>query len=247
MKMTKEKTVPPVNLNRDAKDFSEQSLAILMKEYDTLRELYTQAESNAQNIFNFYLTLVTTVIGGVVVISQFSSSNTFGTIKSQLLIMGIIFFAAIVGSIYSAALSARYANMTRYAYCMNEIRKILLKSVNVPLPSFYESFLKSRANLKTRKGFWHTLNIWLAPTGTYHFFISMINSACLSIVLLLFLNIAGFVQNNLNQSIIVSLLVFTILYLTHNFYSVYTMLRMISNLTARVGTGRDIESVFQES
>jgi hypothetical protein len=32
---------------------SEQSLQFLLREYQTLKELYTQAESGAQSIFNF--------------------------------------------------------------------------------------------------------------------------------------------------------------------------------------------------
>lgn len=36
--------------------FDDQALQILLKEYDTLRDLFSQAETSAQNIFNFYLT-----------------------------------------------------------------------------------------------------------------------------------------------------------------------------------------------
>jgi len=86
----------------------DHALQVLMKEYDALRDLYTQAESSAQGMFNFYLSFVSTVTGAFIVLYQASGLPSS-------LVIPMLFFVAVVGTVYLSALIGRYAHMARYA------------------------------------------------------------------------------------------------------------------------------------
>jgi len=86
----------------------DHALQVLMKEYDALRDLYTQAESSAQGMFNFYLSFVSTVTGAFIVLYQASRLPSS-------LVIPMLFFVAVVGTVYLSALIGRYAHMARYA------------------------------------------------------------------------------------------------------------------------------------
>lgn len=165
---------------------SETTVAFLNQECERMLSLYSQAQANAQSVFNFYLTFVTAVIGAIVFITQSAPENSVGGRTEGLLLL-VLSFAAVVGSVYLPALAGRYAHASRYAFAADEIRRYLIAHLHTTLPDVYESLTKPRRR-RLRKAFdWiYTL----VPNGTYEVFITFVNSAALSAITWLFLDMA---------------------------------------------------------
>lgn len=217
----------------------DQALQVIMKEYDALRELYSQAEAGAQSIFNFYLTLVTTVGGAIVLILQISSSGTASF--SQFLISGLLVFAATIGSVYLSSLTGRYAHMSRYAQGIDAIRRHLIETLRVPMPIIYRPFLTQQERPSMRLGSrligW---TVWLAPTGTYQLFVAAVNSLSLAAATWLFLLASGVVSSQLARSLLVSVIICPVTFVVYNAYSRLIMDRLVHGLGIQVDTLREM-------
>lgn len=222
----------------------DQALQVIMKEYDALRELYSQAEAGAQSIFNFYLTLVTTVGGAVVLILQLNPSAARAADASLFLISGLLVFAATIGSVYLSSLTGRYAHMSRYAQGIDAIRRHLIETLKVPMPDVYQPFLAHRKNLSPKLGSrligW---TLWLAPTGTYQLFVAAVNSLSLAAAAWLFLLASGTVSSQLIRSILASVLICLATFVVYNAYSRLVMDRLVHGLGIQVDTLREMPFV----
>jgi len=153
---------------------TEQQLGFLQNESERMLTLYTQALSNAQSVFNFYLSFVTAVLGAIIVILQLEPSDAAN--RPGVLIV-VLFFGVIVGSVYLSALSGRYAQATRYARAVDVLRRHMIGRLNVPLPSLYSGFLNEDEVEQQEHIAWY---YYLLPTGTYEMFIAIVNSSALS-------------------------------------------------------------------
>ena len=190
----------------------EKALEVIMKECDVLWELYSQAEAGAQIIFNFYLLLVATIGGGIVLILQL---NPFGgdTVKaSQLLVSGLLVFAATIGSVYLSSLTGYYAHMSRYVQGIDAIRRHRLMS----------------------------RTIWVGPTGTYQLFIASVNSLFLTVAVWLFLLATDAIQNQPLRSILAAIFIFLAMFVAYTICSRMLMDRSVHSLGIRVDTSRDM-------
>src|SRR5512138_2597773 len=130
--MPKAKQQPPI-IPDPPEQMDDQALQVIMKEYDALRDLHARAEASAQSIFNFYLTLVTIVGGAIVLILQISPASSGSSSFSQLLVSGLLVFAATIGSVYLSSLTGRYAHISRYAQGIDAIRRHLIETLKVPM------------------------------------------------------------------------------------------------------------------
>jgi hypothetical protein len=208
----------------------DQALQVLFKEYDTLRELFTQAEASAQSMFNFYLTLVSTVIGAVVVLIQFGGANLW-------IMVGLLSFTAAVGSVYLSALVGRYAHMARYAHGIDTLRRFLIRRADAPTPHEYVAFLREPDAPNPSRSRWL---FWLFPTGTFQFFVAMVNSLALSMAVWLFLSVTGIVTSQLGRSALVVALLFLLSFTVYNIYSNLLIRTLTRRLNVRVDTASDL-------
>jgi hypothetical protein len=241
MSENKQQIPPPPETCEDEVKLDEQSIQFLMKEYDSLRALFAQAETSAQSIFNFYLTLVTTVVGAVVLVAQLTTSVPANLVRSQLTVSGLLIFAASIGSVYLSALSGRYGHLARYAQGIDEIRRYLIHHLNVPTPPIYKSFLEQESSPpKGRSQKLLRWASWLFPTGTYQLFISAVNSVSLAVAIWLFLSAAQVPATHLGRSITAVFVIFLLIFTVYNVYSHVIMRLMISRLNVRVDTLRDL-------
>jgi ABC-type multidrug transport system fused ATPase/permease subunit len=226
-----QETAPPAS----AKLPSEQTLAIWFKEYDALRELYSQAEASAQSLFNFYLTLISTIGGAVIVLMQIATPVAIG--QTQGIIAGLLVFIAVIGSVYLSSITGRYAHMTRYVQAIDQIRRHLLQNVQtIDLP-VYKQFMDvnraAKVNLVTRTTGW---TLWLSPTGTYQLFVAAVNSLSIGIAVWLFLSTLNVAQQSPVQSIITVLVIVVVSFLIYNAYSRIVKNRLVSRLGIRLDT-----------
>lgn len=211
------------------------SMEFLYKEYDILKDLYIQVEQATQNIFNFYLTLITTVTGAIVIILQLAEKNGINSVQSQITTGGLLWFAAAIGSVYLSSLTGRYAHMARYAQGMDEIRRFIIQHLHVPVPQIYQTFL-SRGSKRKRNGIWRWI-FWLFPTGTYQLFIGTFNSLSLSLGTWLFLFAGGALQ----QAFLAAGIVFVLTFFIYNIYSRWVMGKLFRSLNVQFDTNGDLD------
>lgn len=192
---------------------SEQTVSFLTQECDRMLGLYQQAQTNAQSVFNFYLTFVTAVVGGVIYIAQLTSESEKAATQNDLTLIGVLFFAAIVGTVYLPALAGRYAQAARYAQAVDEIRRYLIDRLDTPVPPIYDSLVNFHPRLPGKSIAWL---YWLMPAGTYQMFISIVNSAALGAMTWLFFNLA---DADPGRGVLATVIVFGVSTAIYNAYS----------------------------
>jgi hypothetical protein len=222
----------------ESSPLDQRTMDILIKEYDALRDLYLHAESSAQNIFNFYLTLITTVGGGIVLLTQINTYNQAETIQRlELMTSSLLLFAAIIGSVYLSSLTGRYAHMSRYAHGIDAVRRYLIQSLKKPLPAIYEDFLALKPGATKSV---EALFSWIAPTGTYQLFVAAVNSLSLGVAVWLFLTAFGIARQEFVKSILTCMIVVGLSFLVYNAYSQIVMKKLITTLNIRVDISGDL-------
>ena len=232
---------PPVSEN--GKKLSETALAFLYKEYDILKDLYIQAEQTKQSIFNFYLTLITTITGGIVILMQVTEKNALNPIQSQVTVSGMLFFATVIGSVYLSSITSRYAHIARYTYGMDQIRQFLMDRLNVPLPPVYQNF-SARARKSRQTGWaWSATRFfrWLFPTGTYVLFIAAYNSLSLALGVGLLLQAGGVIEHDFMRGALIVALIFGLSFLINNIYSQLIREHMFTQLNIQFDSTYDLE------
>jgi hypothetical protein len=240
--MRKNKSSPkPAPKPEEQRPLTDAAQEFLYKEYDTLRELFSQAEQGAQNIFNFYLTLTTTVIGAVVLLAQYAASNPTVATTTQLTLSALLFFAVAVGSAYLSSLSGRYAHMARYAQAMDELRRYLIDTLHVPTPPIYIEFMKPDKEPKGALPRFLKWTLWFYPTGTYQFFVSALNSLSLSIATWLFLSASQVMTIEPVRSLTTVVSIFVVTLVLFNVYSQFVIRTLIQRLNIRFDTRRNAE------
>lgn len=213
---------------------SEEALAFLTQEMDRLQALYLDALTGAQNVFNFYLTFATAVVGALVVLIQLAPGGTGHEAQTQIVLGAVLFFAAVVGSVYLAALSGKYAHASRFAWGLDELRRYLMERLHVPLPGIYDRFRAVTVPTPDKD----TLRlVWLMPTGTYSMFISVMNSACLSGLVWILGNSGGV---STDVKFVAALIVFVLTLTIYNVYSRYTISLFVRRFHVRVDMGSEL-------
>lgn len=200
--------------------------------------LYSQAQSAAQSVFNFYLTFVTTVVGALVVIAQFAPTTALDLVNKDLTLIALMFFVVTVGSVYLSSISGRYAHSARYARAVDEIRRYLIHQLHIPIPAVYTRFVRIEIKPASSRPRWVSSKlIWLIPTGTYQMFIVIVNSSAAAALTILIGHIGG-VQ--IQGSILPALVVFLLTLSMYNAYSRLTIQQFTSKFHVRVDLGDDM-------
>ena len=181
--MSEELTTPiPYVEAQQAPQLNDQQLMSLMSEADRLQTLYLDARGGVQSVFNFYMTFITAITGGVLFAFQLPADAN--PIRTTLTLIILLFFAALVGSVYIGAISARYANAERFAKALDSVRRSILQQTGTPVPSIYDDFMQPPTYTSTTA--WY---LWLVPTGTYQLFMSLVNSVSLAVIVWLILSL----------------------------------------------------------
>jgi hypothetical protein len=227
----------------DGKKLSETALTFLYKEYDHLKDLYIQAEQTAQNIFNFYLTLITTITGGIVILLQIAENNALNSVQSLVTVSGMLLFAAMIGSVYLSSITGRYAHMARYAGGMDQIRHFLIDRLDVPLPPVYRAFTLQAKNRQPPGRLKSIMRAfyWLLPTGTYMLFIAAFNSLSLAIGTGLLLYAGGELQHNFPRGALIIALIFGLCFLTYNIYSQWVRRKLYNQLNVQFDSRGELD------
>ena len=220
------------NLEAPPEKVSDQALAILMKEYDALRDFYNQTEQRAQSLFNYYLTLMTAVFGGLIIISQIIPSPAFNLFVQRLLMGALLIFFATIGSLHLSSLSTYSAHAKRYSRGMNEIRKLMIEKYNMPLTPIYKKFVTDNSYDNFKNSKIYLVLSMIIPVSIYQYFVTAVNSLSWAFVLsFIFLS----VHAPSNQIIWRGVTGFIVTYLIYSIYARLVYEITISRLNVRIG------------
>ncbi len=239
MSNKKTTTKPTLDTVRDNK-ITAEALQVIMKEFDTMKGLYSETQASIQGIFNFYITLVTAVVGGIALVLQFPANASSDTVRSQFAIFGLLVLASIIGTIYLLSIVHRYSRLVEYGQNLDALRLYLIQELDVPMPSIYSQFLEKKpSNVKTPL-MWLA---WLLPTGTYQLAMAFINSFALSIATWVLLSVTGVTSTRLYDSLVTILVEFFLIFNIYNIYSRIVLKHWVSSF--RLHLNPHVESPFR--
>jgi hypothetical protein len=158
---------------------TEKTISFLFVEYGVLKDMYSQSESTTQSLFNFYMTILSAVIGAVILILQVS--NTL--FLSLGIIGGLLIFAIVIGIFYQWGIVDKYADLIHYANAINEIKAKIVTYLPEATSHIYEIpviTLTSPDTIKSAIERWEAKMWWLFPIEIHQLFIAFINSICLA-------------------------------------------------------------------
>ena len=207
-----------------------------MKEYDMLRELFSHAETSSQSLFNFYLTLISSLVGALVLLRQFGAPSGQNSLQLQIMTSLILFFAAGIGAVYITSLISRYSNMARYAYGIDELRRLLLTQFDVQVPPVYREFLSTPPSPRPTA---RPSLFWLLPAGPFQFFMTVFNSLSLAGGVWFLLAAGGVTGTRFGSSALVILIVFVLAFAVYNYYSHMLLYAQVARFNVRVDTHRE--------
>jgi len=207
----------------DQPQLTDTQRQVLGDEISRLQTLYLDATSSIQSVFNFYLSFLTAVIGVVIFIVESS-----GTPNNGVLII-LLLFAALVGTVYLSALSGRYGHATRFAHALDQLRRQQITMSNAPMPPIYSEFVNEQPAPQPEPWI-----LWLVPTGTYQLFMAVMNAAALGLMVALTLN-AGEVGGGASGA--AAFFVFLVTLTVMSAYSRLTINRFVRQLDVRVDMG----------
>jgi len=195
--------------------------SILTQEYNSLVSLYTHAENTLFSIFNFYVTLLTTITGAIIVVFQLSEKNAGNPLGT---ILVLLVFIVLIGIITQDALIHKNGDLAHFALAMNSIKSYLLNNYPEAQPHvFYMWDLHVRVNpLKYKitmdervdKYLW-----WMLPIGMQQLFVSLMDSFALGSFVIILIDVYGDLQSNLFKLFIAIPLVIVVSFIAHCTYA----------------------------
>ncbi len=150
-----------------------------------------------------------------------------GALNNGVLIV-LLFFATLVGTVYLSAISGRYGHTARFARALDALRHQQMTAVEAVLPDLYGTFYTADHDGPVPPQAWY---LWLLPTGTYQMFMGMVNAGALTAIILLLAR-AGNVGGG--ATAFAMLVTFFLTLTICNAYSRLVIQRFIGSLDVRV-------------
>jgi hypothetical protein len=170
------------NQRNRVEEFDPQSFEFLLKEYDVLNDFYSRSSAKLQNRFNFYLVMLSAVIGAVTLVIQTASINPVWPLTLTLLVL----FLCVTGLFFKGSVILLYADLYVYAKAISNLREYIAKHLPKASPPLYDYPFKGDTTVQLRESrlvHWDKLLWWLLPEGVFQFFIALINSICFSSII----------------------------------------------------------------
>jgi hypothetical protein len=194
---------------------------ILLQEYNSLVSLYTHSENTLFSIFNFYVTLLTTITGAIIVIFQLGGKNA-GNPSGVILLL--LVFIVLIGIITQDALIHKNGDLAHFALALNAVKSYVLRNYpDTHAHIFYMWDLHTRVNPldykisldeKVDKFLW-----WMLPIGMPQLFVTLMNSFALASLVIVLTVTYGGNQVHALKFIVAILLVIVFSFIAHCTYA----------------------------
>jgi len=183
--------VPAVSPTQPPK--SQPQTELLIQEYGNLVKLYTHTENSLFSIFNFYITLLTALIGATIVLWQVLAPKQ-ADIRGIALVL--LVFVILLGLITQDALIRKNSDLAHFALAINAVKVALTKDCpDLQEYMFFLENIHARVNPlkhpptldeRVDRYLW-----WMLPLGIQQLFVSVVSSLALAaIVLLMIISLA---------------------------------------------------------
>jgi hypothetical protein len=239
--MTEKSKQPPDTVESSVEP-DERVTQFLEWEYECLRELFVEADKSAEGILNFYLALMTTIFGAIVLIVQSTPVAPANITRAEILICLVLIFAGGIGSIVSSSLTWRYANRVRYARGLDDVRRFLINRLETGAPAPYGTFMSAMENKEPKH--WPRklllLTTLLYPINAHQFFVALINSLAIGAAALLFLLAGQVAQDRPVRSAMAVFAVFALTFTIFNVYSQLVLRFVTKRLNVQFDTHHDM-------
>lgn len=180
-------TTPVTRDNSKASETEEKLTGdFLLAEYNALVELYTHTEDALPSTFNFYLTLLSAVVGALLVLPQLPAMAGAAIFPTTGFLLS---FAVLLGIITEEGIVNKNVDLAHYAHSINLLKAYVLSSTpEARQRIFYLRNLFIRINPheapsntidRLHKRLW-----WMIPLGTHQLFVSNINSLALTVLVI---------------------------------------------------------------
>jgi hypothetical protein len=210
----------------------EKTINFLFVEYGVLKDMYSESESAIQSLFNFYMTVLSAIIGAVILVFQVSKplSLAFGVIG------GLLIFAIIIGIFYQWGIVDKYAELIHYARSINEIKINIVKYLPEAASSLYEIPVLTSSPTASQSSVdrWEAKMWWLFPIDSHQLFIAFINSICLSGLIWIPLLYTQAIISNIWQGAIASFIVFWLSIIANDTYAKIKLRRELSKIRRKI-------------
>lgn len=160
---------------------------LLTQEYSNLVELYTHTENSLFSIFNFYITLLTTITGATVVLWQVLRPEQANI---QIIALVLLVFILMLGLITQDALIHKNSDLAHFALAINALKVALTKEhPELKENLFFLENIHTRVNPlkhpptldeRVDKYLW-----WMLPLGIQQLFVSIMSSLALTALTLI--------------------------------------------------------------
>lgn len=226
-----------------------EALEFLLQEYDTLKEFYTQSLNRLQNRFNFYLILLSAVVGASALVAQNASASPLW----PFVLIGLLLFLSTIGAILEIGIVHMYADAYRYALAIEEVREYIVRHLPEVAPPLYSHLYTHPLRADTRQQVqaprlarWgKRLFSLLSAEGVFQAFIAFINSICFAIIIpiLVFGVRLPSPTPPLSSVVLASVLTFCLTYMIQNESARLRSRRTILRRLKRIDTPRASEDV----
>jgi hypothetical protein len=211
----------------------------LRTEYELLNQWAVHGENVSHQIFNFYVTILAAILGGLVVLIQVSFVSVQ---KSLLIVSGTSGFLVIMGSVFFDALVSQYIRNMHYYFSMKAIRTYFQKYHEVN-----SSLLKTPIRFEDKESLPRRLTLvkFGFPGGNQLTLIEIMNSILVGIAICSFIwGVAG-IGYRFVPTIIVSIICWFVSEVAHrtlvNIMMKRNMEEMASSLPAQeISKNKDI-------
>lgn len=163
----------------------------VIKEYDTLNLWAMHGDNAINQIFNFYLTLLTAAVGGTILILDTVAG---GLVFSLIIVFGIASLVLAIGAVFLASLILQTMRNSYYQYGMLSIQAGYLHSPQVAgvireRPPFAINDIQTLSAQKESRA-WNNL-LLLAPVGIQQIFIALVNSLLVVVIIVCLVRLNG--------------------------------------------------------
>jgi len=164
----------------------------VIKEYDTLNQWAMHGDNAINQIFNFYLTLLTATVGGTILILDTVAG---GLVFSLIIVLGIASLVLALGAVFLASLILQTMRNSYYNYGMLSILAGYLRSSQVARvvrerPPFAINDIQALGAQQDPRA-WNNVLLLLAPVGIQQIFIALINSLLVVVIIICLVRLNG--------------------------------------------------------
>ncbi len=213
---------------------------VIKTEYAQLHDLYIHTETMIFGVFNFYLTLLSAIVGAIVVLVQTNNANLTNALPS---ICGLLALSVLIGVIMQDSIVGKNIDLSIYMLAINRLKSRLFRQWPEELSNIYflnvwANALPNSPNRSKRIDSVAALNRrfrWFLPLGTHQLFIAVMDSLALAALVIIAVQLLLGASASIPSLAIAGIIVVLVSFEIHVIYAQLKYQRGIKNIMTAEG------------